>query len=161
MKPPGGRGYYYLVNVQAYNGKTLRNAWLATGVAAARTRNIAVAVQKILETIIDQFPITPIFHESPDAGYTGISLSDFTVDGTNYYPVVMSFLRYSPAKKAGMKRFDMIVRVDGIDVRNKQLDDIAGMIIGKPGASVTLTVWRVDKLLTFTITRVREFPSHR
>lgn len=160
MKPPDGQGFYYLVNVQAYSGRTLRNEWMATGVAAARTRNTPVAVQKILQTIIDQFPFTRKFYESRSAGYTGLSCSDFTVDGTNYYPVVLSFIPDAPAEKAGMKIFDRIVRVDGVDVRNKQLGDVIGMIIGKPGTSVKLTVWRVDRLLTFTITRVRLLP-HR
>lgn len=63
-----------------------------------------------------------------------------------------------PAEKAGLKPFDVIVKVDGKPVRDFGLQKVVNMIRGKPGTKVTLTVWRAGKK-PFDVTIVRETVS--
>lgn len=61
----------------------------------------------------------------------------------------------SPAEKAGLKAGDYILAVDGKDVKGLFVDDVAGMIRGKKGTQVRITVERkgVKGTLNFVITR--------
>jgi C-terminal peptidase prc len=50
----------------------------------------------------------------------------------------------SPAEKAGIKKGDRIIKVDGADVNGKSLDDVVKTIRGKAGTVVKITVTRDD-----------------
>ncbi len=69
--------------------------------------------------------------------------------------IVVAPLRGSPAQKAGLLPRDVIVAVDGQDVRGQSLDDVVGRIRGEEGTSVTLTVFRPleDRELQLSIVR--------
>ena len=60
-----------------------------------------------------------------------------------------------PAEEAGLKEDDIIVGVDGEDMRGKMVSDVAAKIRGKAGTEVTIEVLRksVDKTLEFTMER--------
>lgn len=68
---------------------------------------------------------------------------------------VISPLDGSPAKKAGIKANDIIIKIDKKLVRNMSLTDAVKNIKGKKGTQVTLTVVRknVSKPLVFKLTR--------
>lgn len=61
----------------------------------------------------------------------------------------------TPAKKAGVKSGDMIIRLDDTPVKGMTLMEAVKIMRGKPGTAITLTVVReqVDKPLKITITR--------
>ncbi|NVM04901.1 MAG: S41 family peptidase [Candidatus Helarchaeota archaeon] len=61
----------------------------------------------------------------------------------------------SPAKEAGIRPGDVVVKVDGIDTKGLKIDEITNMIKGKPGTKVKLTIKREGVLgtLDFAITR--------
>src|SRR5690606_15536072 len=48
-----------------------------------------------------------------------------------------------PAMKAGLKAGDMIYKVDGVDVQDKTIEEVATAIKGPQGTTVTLTVKRI------------------
>jgi hypothetical protein len=151
--PVDGHGYYHLVNIQAYDGRNMRNVWMATAFAASRTGNLRIAGQSIIKSIADCFFRRPIPDKPHKTGYAGITPSILTVDGKDYYPVVLGVYDKGPAAKAGVKQYDMIVAVDGVDMRNMTVINAMDLIKGEPGSKVELAVWRVNKLLKFTITR--------
>ncbi len=62
----------------------------------------------------------------------------------------------SPADKAGLRKGDEIIAVDGQDVSNMLLDEAVGLIRGPAGSEVTLTVKRdEEEPFDVTITRAR------
>lgn len=68
---------------------------------------------------------------------------------------VISPLDGSPAQKAGIKANDLIVKVDGMLIRNMSLEDAVKRIKGKAGTSVILTVIRkgAEKPVDYKIKR--------
>jgi carboxyl-terminal processing protease len=70
--------------------------------------------------------------------------------------VVVSPLKGSPAKEAGLLPKDVIVKVDSQDVLGKSLEAVVDMIRGPKGTEVTLTVFRASREKQFTFTIVRE-----
>jgi len=53
-------------------------------------------------------------------------------------------LEDSPAKAAGIRKGDVIVKVDGKPTQGLELEDVVKMIRGPRGTSVTLTIRRID-----------------
>lgn len=67
--------------------------------------------------------------------------------------VVSSPIEGSPAEKSGIETGDVIVAVDGEDVRGQDLAKIAKQVRGPEGTSVKLTVMRGEKERKFTVER--------
>ncbi len=86
--------------------------------------------------------------------YQGIGIIVGIKDG---YVTVIAPIKGTPAERAGMQGGDRILRVDGRDITNLTLDEVAQLIRGPAGTKVTLTISRPgrEELLTFEITRAR------
>jgi carboxyl-terminal processing protease len=68
---------------------------------------------------------------------------------------VLSVFPRSPAQKAGIRRGDLIVAVDGRSIAGKSSDESTTLIQGKPGTSVSLTIARGSRRMTDRITRAK------
>lgn len=59
--------------------------------------------------------------------------------------VVVSPLPESPALKAGLRPNDIILKIDGKEVRSKSIDKVVRMLRGVPGTKVKLLIKRVEE----------------
>jgi carboxyl-terminal processing protease len=62
----------------------------------------------------------------------------------NQPPLIAEIFPNSPAASSGLKRGDRIVAVDGQDVSGQSVNDVASLIRGQPGTTVTLQVTRLN-----------------
>jgi len=62
----------------------------------------------------------------------------------------------TPADRAGLRAGDVILAVDGEDVKDLALDQVAARIRGEPGTTVTLTIRREGVSEPFQVELVRE-----
>ena len=96
------------------------------------------------------------FDISLSGEYEGVGM---VVETIGDYVTVVSPMRGSPAEKAGILPRDRIVAVDGKDVVKVPSDVVAGLIRGKEGTTVTITVARGDPSnetrLDFKLTRAK------
>ena len=77
-------------------------------------------------------------NESLSGSYVGIGVRiDPTEDGR---PRIVGVFKDSPAQKAGLLVGDVIVAVDGTSTADKTIDDVAGLVRGEAGTSVSVTV---------------------
>lgn len=90
------------------------------------------------------------FYSSLYGSYTGIGLYIEEKDG---YINVVKTMTGQPAEEAGIKAGDIIISVDGIDIKDLGVDKVSAMIKGPEGTKVKLQVKRGDKILTFEVTR--------
>ena len=83
-------------------------------------------------------------------GGIGISISKFDTS-----IVVIKVSRGYPADKAGIRVGDMIVQIDSIYVKDKSLDEVRSLMVGKPGTQLKVKVIRegVSNPLVFELTR--------
>lgn len=66
----------------------------------------------------------------------------------------------SPAEKAGMKTGDILVTVDGRNVTKMDLSDVADLVKGKEGTSVSISVRRDDEVIEMeAVRKVVETPT--
>lgn len=86
--------------------------------------------------------------------YGGIGIRISKVD-KNAPLLIVEVFDSSPAKEAGLKRGDKIVKVDGEDIVNTDLKIIADKITGKENTTVKISVERESKILEFEVTRKR------
>jgi carboxyl-terminal processing protease len=96
--------------------------------------------------------------------YGGIGFYVSMIDG-NF--TVVSPMEDSPAKKVGIRPGDVVIKVDGIDVTNMEIDEITEMIKGEQDTKVNLTIKRkgFSNSIEFTVVRkniqVKDVPYYK
>lgn len=83
-------------------------------------------------------------------GFVGIGVGmQETVDGVQ----IAEVMRFSSAEEAGLQIGDMIIAVDGVDATEMTNADVAELLRGAEGTTVSVTVRRQGRDLTVTCTR--------
>ena len=86
--------------------------------------------------------------------FTGIGIY-LRQDQTTKQLVITATIPGSPAERAGFKRGDILLAVNGTNIVGKDVDTVTPLIQGKAGTSVSVTVKRPSTQQTLTITVVR------
>lgn len=89
-------------------------------------------------------------NQSLGGTFTGIGIY-LTQDTTTKQVIITATVPGSPAEKAGFKRGDVIIAVNGTNVVGKDIPTISKLIEGPVNTSVSLTVLRPSKHQTLTI----------
>ncbi|MCM8813903.1 MAG: DUF4136 domain-containing protein [Candidatus Omnitrophica bacterium] len=148
-------GHYYPASgISLYDGKTLERIWLGTGAGTSDNADVRVSSQFVVGHILAELPnaSVPSGYE-PSGGVLGVVLGIFTNDGNNYVPTIIKVANQSPAKKAGLRDYDMILAVDNTSVVNKTFRDVLSLICGSPGTITRLEVWRTGQKISVDVTR--------
>ncbi len=97
---------------------------------------------------------------STTGSYTGVGIE---VAETNNAVRVITPIAGSPAARAGIRRGDELLAVDGIPIVTGRLRDTLGQLRGKAGSKVTLTVGRDDEAINYEMRRqiIRMASVHR
>ena len=90
------------------------------------------------------------FNEQIDGEFVGIGV---VVQYTEEYNTIIEVYEGSPAKKAGLKKDDVIIKVDGEDVKGVYGNEIAKKIRGIEGTIVDITIMRGEEELDFSVVR--------
>jgi len=105
-----------------------------------------------------------IEHGKVEYGYLGVSISDLTPDLQKLYKnkegaVILNVDKDTPAQKAGLKRGDLIIKVNDRPIQDaSDLKNAIGAI--PPGHKVTLTFERNKTIHTLQVT-LAEFPDNQ
>ena len=91
------------------------------------------------------------FNEDVDGTYQGIG-AELRFNSDNL-PIISKVFESSPAEKAGLKENDIILKVNGEDVTKKSLSEIASLVKGDKGTTVTMTVKRNNTEIDILLTR--------
>ena len=92
------------------------------------------------------------FNETIDGSFTGIGVLIQTKEGEDYTTIIDVY-DDTPAKKAGLEVGDVIIKVDGEDVKGKNGTELAELVRGKKGTKVSVTIKRNDEEKTLDIKR--------
>jgi len=84
--------------------------------------------------------------------FSGVGM---TIGVRDQFVTVIAPLRGTPAERAGIRPGDRILRVDGVDVVNRTSAQVAVMIRGPEGTSVTLTLARPPDPIPFDLKIIR------
>jgi len=69
------------------------------------------------------------------------------------YIEINQIVENGPSAKVGLKEGDLIVAVDGRDIKGLDLDAVRALITGEQFTDVSITVRRDDREITYTVTR--------
>ena len=114
------------------------------------------AVKGMIESLDDPYAsymegaTADSFNESIDGSFVGIGVEIIT--GEDYNTIVKVY-DDAPAKKAGLIVDDVIIKVDGKDVKGKNSSELAKLVRGKKGTKVEITVKRGEEEKTFSVKR--------
>lgn len=94
------------------------------------------------------------FSEDLKGSFYGVGIT-LRLEKEQDRPEVFSIIKGSPSERAGIKKDDLILSVDGKDTKGKKIDEVIHMIRGKEGTRVTLKVKRpsTNKVIDFKMTR--------
>ena len=92
------------------------------------------------------------FNETIDGSFTGIGVVIQTVEGDEYTTVIDVY-DDTPAKKAGIEVGDVIIKVNGNDVKGISGSELAEIVRGKKGSKVSITVRRDNKEIDLDLKR--------
>ncbi|MBM7855048.1 carboxyl-terminal processing protease [Desulfohalotomaculum tongense] len=114
------------------------------------------AIEGMLEALDDPYTqyMTPDslqeFSDSLNGDYVGIGIRMEQYEG---YVRVVEVFKNSPAEKAGLKHGDVIVAVDGEDIKDIPLGFVGFKIKGPEGTAVKLKICRNGEYFDATLTR--------
>ena len=118
--------------------------------------DVYVALNSMLASLND--PYSKFLSESEfkdqnsiiDSKVYGIGINIVSISGKIY---ISNVLKGAPADLQGLKQGDMILNIDGQDIRGESIFQVSQYIKGAPGAVIELTVLRGDKKITKKIKR--------
>ena len=90
------------------------------------------------------------FNESINGRFVGIGV---TIKYDGEYNKIISVNKGDPADKAGIKKNDIIIKIDGKDCKGIYGDDITKLIRGNVGTKVVITIKRDDKVKDIEVVR--------
>ena len=118
----------------------------------------AQTIAGIMSTLND--PYAYFIPREEAATYIEASMGEFVGIGLQIfqneegYPQVMKVFEKGPSAKAGIKENDVIIKVDGENIQNLELDKVVSKIKNqKIGKSVTVTIRRDKQEMDFDIVR--------
>lgn len=88
--------------------------------------------------------------QSTDGEFEGIGVE---IEPFNEYIRIVSPIDNSPAFKGGLQTGDLIIAVNGQDIKGQSTTEVAKKVRGKKGTSVTLTIQRSGSSFDITIVR--------
>jgi carboxyl-terminal processing protease len=129
--------------------------------AALSTENLTEgALRGILEALGDEGHtayLSPSEYAAEQDALAGRVLGiGVVLDQRAQAPVIISVIDGSPADRAGLRAGDVIRHVDGLDASRLDLDEIADLVRGAAGSTVSLGVVRPGEQEAFDIDVVRE-----
>lgn len=130
---------------------------------ANRDQLLKGAIQGILETLGDPYSyyMDPEeykrFTEEMSGSFGGIGVHIEARDG---FVTIVSVIPGTPADDAGIEPGDRLLAVDGQSLQGASVERAVGLIRGRPGTEVRLTIDRGGRTMEITLTRaVIELPS--
>jgi carboxyl-terminal processing protease len=103
-----------------------------------------------------QFLLAEEYSETEDEltnAFTGVGIQVEQRDG---HIVIVAAIPATPAERAGLRRGDQLVKIDGQELVNPTLDSTIKLVRGEPGSPVSLTVFRPSQNRNFDYTVHRE-----
>jgi carboxyl-terminal processing protease len=91
--------------------------------------------------------------EEVDGAFGGIGVQVEEIEGRI---LVVAPIAGTPGERAGILRGDVVVRVDGADVRGVKLDEFVGRLRGEPGTGVTIVLERGEPAREIELKLTRE-----
>lgn len=131
----------------------LKRVWMGSAVASSDNPDPTVSSQVVVQHIVRRLPACNCSVAREGTGYIGVLFTILTNDGDSYYPTVLHLISQMPAAESGMKRYDMITSINGVNTRNKSFSEALAMLNGRPGEEVVVEVKRPDKIRTYTMHR--------
>ena len=92
------------------------------------------------------------FIEDLDGDFVGIGVY---ISEESEYIRVQSVIKGSPAEAAGLQGLDLIISVDGTDLKGKSTEETSSLIRGEAGTNVLLKIKRGEKMFDLTIKRAQ------
>lgn len=155
--------YYPTLSVVCFDTKTKTPLWTGVSATSSRDSDIRISSSNNFVEIGNAFPKCAYSADNyPTYGKTlGIALRVCTDDGNYYYPTIDMVARKSLAARAGLKRNDTILSIDGVPAQNKFYWEIFALLFRNDDAPLTLQIQRGKKTKHIILKTVTKPPKSK
>jgi len=147
--------YYAFSIIWVFDGVNKKNIWRGSALGTSKVSDVRVSNQNVICSILDKFPNQSkgkLTDDMIDKGGLGFKYKIWTLDGNNFFPVVIELGK--SAEQAGLLLNDIILSVDDISVINMTLSDTWNLIRGKPGTTAKLEILSRGEIRIISISRI-------
>lgn len=150
--------YFPYIGVSFLDLKTRQWVWNGNAVGVSNNPDVRVSCQIPLLRLAEKMPMceTAATDSSLAATRTGLTVGVCTLDGDNAFPMVLTLDRASPALRAGIKAYDVIVAIDGVPCSDRPWVEVTKLLAGVNGSECRLNVVRGKKQFDVAFNRITQ-----
>jgi len=145
--------YYPCISASAFDKGTKKVVWSGRATVSTPEKDMRLSGQWLLGHLLlgkenTNLPICSGSGERDDSndGVFGIFPRVITLDGNNFYPIIIGLFCDSPAHKQGLRVYDTITHIDGKSTLNWPRSKTLEAMNKNKGEELVLTIKRGDKV---------------
>jgi hypothetical protein len=144
-------GFFYpFAMVFIVDAKNFKQLWSGSTIASSKNADVRLTGQFLLTDLVgNEFP-ERADQPRPQKGWMGVGAVPLSRDGNSYFPTILAVQDKSPAKRAGLRKFDQVVAVNDRTTENVSIREFFDMF-GAPGEALKLKVRRQEALKDITV----------
>ena len=139
-------GFFYpFAMVFIVDAKSFKQLWTGSTISSSKNADVRLTGQFLLTDLVgNEFP-DRADRPRVEKGWMGVGVVPLSRDGNSYFPAILAVQDKSPAKRAGVRKFDQIVAIGDRSTENLTVQECFEMF-GAPGESLKLKVRRQKEL---------------
>jgi hypothetical protein len=153
--------YFPAISIQLCDPAENFNAiWTGSSVGATRDPRFGIAVPWVVASLGPNLPKNArrLAELYSGPGYINLIYLILSRDGSSFVPVVWDTAHGSSARKAGLRRWDIIAEIDGKSTVNRTARELLKLDEGALGSTAVLTIVRLNKVFKASVVR-EQIPS--
>lgn len=131
--------------IYVYDGKSGKNVWTGIGMGTSKNSDLRLSSQVLLMKMANKFPERNYKNDTYNS--FGFDYSITTLDGNNYYPVVLNIDDNSIMIYKDIKVYDIISKVNNISTLNKSYREIYDLLTADKNTGIEMILLREKKTI--------------
>lgn len=154
--------YYPCISIGVFDKNTNKAIWSGRAIVSTPQNSALLSSQCLITNLLEGnlgFPFCADPYkrgEDLKTGVFGCGFIIYALEGNDFYPVIRGVWDDSPIDQAGLKPYDIVIKVDSQSTRNLPHSKIRAMFDKNAGENLMLTVLRGNRFVEAAIVAENE-----
>ena len=145
--------FYPQIMLVCHEADSFKVVFSGTGVGVSKYPDLGINSQLVINELLAKGLPPYKYSEGinkQNCSHIGMGIQVLTVDGNNYYPVIINIKKGSAPAKAGLKKDDIITSINGLPTLNIALSKCIKMLAGEANQYMVIGIKRLDEELSYS-----------